>query len=215
MVFGGETVILMGPPASGKGTQAVSLAKEKGFVHISTGDLLRENVRQQTEIGKQVKEFMDAGKLVPEALVIELLKKRLEQDDAKTGVVLDGFPRTLTQAEELEKLLQSKPIVVSLEVPDEELIKRSTGRRSCSQCQQIYHIYFNPPKQEGICDQCQGALIHRSDDTEVVVKERLNVYREHTAPVLNYYRKQGVLHTIDGNRPPKVILEDIQSLLNL
>ena len=173
-----STIVLLGPPGSGKGTQGEKLSEELGYVRLSTGDMLREAVRNQTELGKKAKEFMDAGALVPNDLIIGLMKEKIAQ--AKGGVILDGFPRTVGH----ERLL--------------ELITRLTKRRSCPQCNAVYHLVYNAPKTEGICDKCGSALYQRDDDKEETVRNRLKVYRENTMPLIDYYGGKGTLVTIKG-----------------
>lgn len=193
-------IILLGAPGSGKGTQAATIVKEFGVVHISTGDMFRENIKNQTPIGKKAKGFIDAGQLVPDEIVIDMLKDRLQKPDCASGALLDGFPRTLAQAKALEAIIQEKylPIVISLEVSDKTVMDRLTGRRSCPKCNAIYHVTFSPPKQEGICDACGTSLVIRSDDTEKTVKERLEVFHKQIGPLKEYYARQGLLEEING-----------------
>ena len=188
-------IVLLGPPGSGKGTQTERLAAEFGFTKISTGDLLREAVRNGTELGTKAKGYMDAGKLVPDALVIGLIKEKLK--GLKGGVILDGFPRSLEQAKALDEVLKVG-LAVDLKVDQEALIKRLTERRSCRKCNAVYHLEFNPPRKEGVCDKCGGELYQRSDDTEKVVRERFATYTERTAPLTEFYRRKGVLRSVDG-----------------
>ena len=200
-------VILMGPPGSGKGTQAKLIHSKLGIPHISTGDLLREQVRNETEIGKQVKEMMESGKLVPDALIFDLLFERVAKPDASKGYLLDGFPRNIPQAEELDRRLGSnvRQIVINLDVSDDVIIKRISGRMSCPDCGAVYNTYFEPPEEEGKCDECGAELVQREDDREEVVKERLKVYNEQTAPLKDYYQRKGTLINIDGEQSPDVI----------
>jgi adenylate kinase len=204
-------IILLGPPGSGKGTQAIEISKHKNVPHISTGDLFRENIGNNTELGKEAKSFMDQGRLVPDDLVLNMLFDRVSRPDCKNGYVLDGFPRTIPQAEALDRFLKdkSKVIALNLDVPDDVIIKRIEGRLTCKTCGNMYHKDFSPPVEEGICDKCGSPLIQRADDTREVVMERLRVYKEQTAPLIQYYEKQGVLKTVDGNRPPKVVLDEL------
>ncbi len=190
-------LILLGAPGAGKGTQAKWISKEYGLPHISTGDILRHNVKEGTELGKEAKKYMDEGKLVPDELIIGMMKERLAQDDCKKGFILDGFPRTINQAEELEKITDIDA-VLNIYVPFEKLIERITGRRSCPNCGAVYHIKYNPPKKEGICDNCGAHLIQRDDDKEETVKKRLETYEEQTAPLIDYYDKKGKLITVEG-----------------
>ncbi|MBI0581830.1 MAG: adenylate kinase, partial [Methanomassiliicoccales archaeon] len=182
-------IVLLGPPGSGKGTQTERLVAEFGFTKISTGDLLREAVRNGTELGVKAKGFMDAGKLVPDDLVVGLIREKLK--GLKGGVLLDGFPRSLEQAKALDEFFHVE-LAVDLEVDQEALIKRLTERRSCRKCNSVFHLEFNPPKKKGVCDKCGDELYQRSDDTEKVVRERFNTYTERTAPLTEYYRKKGV-----------------------
>lgn len=208
-----QVVIFLGPPASGKGTQASRLAAELKVPHISTGDLFRENIRQNSELGQKAKGFMDAGKLVPDELVLDMLFERVSKSDAQNGFVLDGFPRTIPQAEALDRRLQDKVTlkVASLIVSDDTLIKRTSGRRSCPNCKEIYNIYFNPPK-DGKC-QCGGPLVQRDDDKPEVVQERLRVYKAQTEPLVAYYRQKGVLIDIDGEQDPDSVYQAIQKAI--
>jgi len=188
-------IVLLGPPGSGKGTQAKKLSRELGLAHISTGDLLRSAVSNRTELGLKAKEFMDAGELVPDELVIRLMQMRMSE--LGTGFILDGFPRNMEQARRLESITEVDR-VINLEVPEEELIKRLTMRRTCRDCGAIYHLIYSPPEREGVCDRCGGELYQRSDDTEGVVRQRLQVYRESTLPLIEHYANQGKLISIDG-----------------
>ncbi len=195
-------LILLGPPGAGKGTQAKMLIDTYGIPQISTGDMLRAALKAQTPLGLEAKKFMDAGQLVPDAVVIGLVKERLAQPDCAKGFMLDGFPRTVPQAEELDKVLAglSKTIdhVVSIEVPSSELLGRLTGRRTCRACGQGFHVMFDPPKAEGKCDKCGGELYQRDDDNEATVSNRLKVYEGQTMPLIQYYQGKGLLRPIDG-----------------
>lgn len=208
-----QVVIFLGPPASGKGTQAARLAAEMKLPHISTGDLFRENIRQNTPLGQKAKSYMDTGKLVPDELVLDMLFDRVSKEDAKRGYVLDGFPRTIPQAEALDSRLSGKVDlkVVSLIVSDETLIKRTSGRRSCPQCKEVYNIYFNPPP-EGKC-KCGGPLVQREDDKPEVVQERLRVYKAQTEPLIDFYRKKQVLFDIDGEKSPDEVYLQIKKVV--
>lgn len=203
-----KVVILLGPPGSGKGTQAVRLSAAMKIPHISTGDLLRENVSQGTPLGKEAKGYMDAGNLVPDALVIKMLQERIERSDASQGYLLDGFPRTLSQAEALDKILGDKTdlSVFNLAVPDDTIIKRASGRLLCKQGH-IHNIYFAPPKVAGKCDSCGGELLQRSDDRPEVVKERLKVYHSQTAPLEQFYSAKKKLINIDGEQAPDAVFQ--------
>jgi len=195
-------LIFLGPPGSGKGTQAKMLVDKYGIPQISTGDILREAVKEGTPLGKEAKKYMDEGKLVPDEVVVGIVRERLKEPDCTKGFILDGFPRTIPQAEALDKTLEEmgKGIdhVLSLEVDKEELVRRLSGRRTCKKCGAMYHIIFDPPKKDGICDRCGGELYQRDDDKEETIRERLRVYEEQTAPLIEYYRKKGLLRPIDG-----------------
>lgn len=190
-----STIVLLGPPGSGKGTQGEKLSDELGFIRLSTGDMLREAVRNQTDLGKKAKEYMDAGALVPNDLIIGLMKEKIAQ--AEGGVILDGFPRTVEQADALAEQLDVD-LALNLDVDDDELISRLTKRRSCPQCNAVYHLVSKPPMKEGVCDKCGSELYQRDDDTEATVSKRLSVYRENTMPLIDYYAKKGTLVTIQG-----------------
>ena len=207
-------IILLGPPGSGKGTQAIEISKHKNIPHISTGDLFRENIGNNTELGKEAKSFMDQGRLVPDELVLNMLFDRVSRPDCKNGYVLDGFPRTIPQAEALDRYLKGKSTVIALNlaVPDDVIIKRIEGRLTCKACGNMHHKEFSPPAKEGVCDNCGSPLTQRADDTREVVMERLRVYKEQTEPLIQHYEKQGVLKTVDGNRPPKVVLDELLKL---
>lgn len=194
--------VLLGPPGAGKGTQAVRLVEKYEIPHISTGDIFRKNIKEGTELGKKAQEYMNAGALVPDELVVDLVKDRLQQDDCKIGFLLDGFPRTIFQAEKLDEFLSESnlkmDIVINLKVEKEALIKRLTGRRVCKDCGASYHIVNIPPKKEGVCDICGGELIQRKDDNIETVENRINVYEEQTAPLIGYYKEAGSLVDFDG-----------------
>ena len=192
-------LVILGAPGAGKGTQAGLLADRLGIPTISTGNLLRAAMQQGTELGKQVKEAMDAGKLVSDELIIQLVKERLGQEDCKNGYLLDGFPRTLAQAKALSGFAKIDG-ALSIEVSDSEIEHRMEGRRICSQCQATYHVEDNPPKVEGICDKCGGQLVVRKDDTHDVVENRLHIYHEETEPVKEYYRQEGLLLAVRGQK---------------
>ncbi|MEV6315916.1 adenylate kinase [Streptomyces sp. NPDC051776] len=194
-------IVLVGPPGAGKGTQAAYLAENLSIPHISTGDLFRANISQGTPLGRQAKEFMDAGELVPDEVTIGMAKDRLEQPDAGNGCLLDGFPRNLTQAKALDQILEEKGIgldaVLDLEVPEEEVVKRIAGRRTCrNNSAHTFHVEYKPPKAEGVCDECGGELYQREDDSEETVRKRLEVYHEQTEPIIDYYKTQGLVVTI-------------------
>jgi len=203
-------LIFLGAPGVGKGTQAQQLASKFGYPKISTGDLLREAVRNKTELGLQAKAFMDQGQLVPDRVVIGLVKEKLGDPAAAKGFLLDGFPRTQEQATELEMMLQAKgqPVdaVLNVRVPREEIVRRLSGRRSCPTCQAVYHVDFAPPAQDEVCDRCQTPVVQRSDDRPETVEARLAVYEDQTAPLIEYYRKRGLLSDLDGSGS----IEDVQ-----
>jgi adenylate kinase len=207
-----RVVILLGPPGAGKGTQAVRLSAALSLPHVATGDLFRENLSQGTPLGRRAKQYMDAGQLVPDDVVLEMLFDRVSRKDCGRGYLLDGFPRTLAQAEALEKRLgSSTPIqVLNLLVPDGALLERITGRRSCPKCGNVHHVKNAPPKSAGKCDKCGGELVQRSDDTEAVFAKRLAVYREQTLPLEAFYKKRGVLSNVDGNRAPDDVFNDLK-----
>jgi adenylate kinase len=196
-------IVLVGPPGAGKGTQAAFLAKNLSIPHISTGDLFRANISQQTELGKLAKSYMDAGNLVPDEVTIGMAKDRMEQPDAEGGFLLDGFPRNVSQAEALDEVLQTESMkldaVLDLEVPEEEVVKRIAGRRICRKdSSHVFHVTYSKPKQEGVCDVCGGELYQRDDDTEETVRKRLEVYHTQTEPIIDYYKAQGLVVTISA-----------------
>jgi adenylate kinase len=208
-------IILLGPPGSGKGTQAKLLSQKLGIPHISVGDLLRDHVARGTELGKQIKSTLDAGKLASDEMIVDTLFDRLAQPDCKAGYLLDGFPRRVSQAEILKKRLKASvhPLVVNIYVPDELIIKRASGRLTCKNCGHIQNSSLQPPKVPGKCDVCGGELYTRTDDQPEVVKTRLKVYYEQTAPVAEYYRAKGLLNQVDGTQPPEVVLNSILALV--
>ena len=195
-------LILLGPPGAGKGTQAAMLVERFGIPQISTGDMLRTAVRDQTDMGKKAKAFMDAGGLVPDEVVVGIVRERLQNADCDSGFILDGFPRTVPQADALKQSLSALgkdlDAVVSLQVDTEALVERLTGRRSCGGCGKGYHIKFDPPVQDGICDSCSAVLIQRDDDQEATIRNRMDVYHEQTAPLEDYYRQDNLLRSVDG-----------------
>jgi adenylate kinase len=205
-------VVLFGPPGAGKGTQAKFLAEKFNIPHISTGDILRENVKKGTALGVKARSYMDKGALVPDQLLNDLVRSRLEEPDTKRGFLLDGYPRTIPQATALDEILddlnRKLTAVVNIEVGTSALVKRLSGRRICRQCGASYHVTFNPPKVPGICDLCGGELYQRADDTEEAIKNRLAVYKKQTQPVLDYYKKKGVLVDIDGDREIEEVKAD-------
>ena len=197
-------IVMLGAPGAGKGTQAVNIAKEYGIPHISTGDIFRANIKNQTELGMKAKEYMDKGALVPDEITIGMLLDRISENDCKNGFVLDGFPRTIPQAESLKAALllqdQKIDVAIDIEVPDEVITERMGGRRVCSQCGATCHIVYNPPKKAGVCDNCGGELIQRADDNPETVLERLRTYHEMTQPLIDFYQKEGVLKSVDGTQ---------------
>lgn len=212
-----QTVLIMlGAPGAGKGTQAVRLSEKMGIPQISTGDLFRENLRNQTPIGQKAKEYMDKGQLVPDEVVLDMLFDRLKAADCQKGYILDGFPRTIPQAEALDARLakgDSRVIAISLEVPDEIILERLTGRIVCESCGAPYHKTASPPKNEGVCDRCGGKLIQRKDDTKEVVIDRLKVFHEQTEPVKAHYGKKGYLILIDGNLSKEQTISELDDSL--
>lgn len=206
-------IVLLGPPGAGKGTQAAKIIDTYNVPHISTGDIFRKNLKEGTPLGLKAKEYMDQGLLVPDELVVDLVNDRLTAEDCRAGFMLDGFPRTVFQAEALEAELNKKDIVlnavVNINVESDLLFKRLTGRRICKSCGATYHIYFNAPKSEGCCDQCGGELYQRDDDKEDTVKKRLEVYVEQTQPLIDYYEKKGLLVNIDGEGEINKVFNDI------
>lgn len=199
-----RAVIFLGPPGSGKGTQAKELAKAYGIPHLSTGDMLREHVSKGTTLGLKAKPIMERGELVPDSLVLEMVAERIERPDCSHGFVFDGFPRTVTQARYLGELLKQhgfkQPFVLHLVIGSSVLMRRLTGRRTCKVCGEIYNVYERPPKVEGICDKDGGELLQRPDDREDVIRERLHAYEKQTAPLVQYYRRLGLLHDIDADK---------------
>ena len=211
-------VIMLGAPGAGKGTQAKKLAAEYSIPHISTGDIFRANIKEGTELGKKAKAYMDAGQLVPDELVCDLVVDRIQQDDCKNGYLLDGFPRTIPQAEALdaavEKLGEKIDYAVNIDVPDDNIINRMSGRRACVGCGATYHVVYNPPKVEDVCDVCGKSLILRDDDKPETVKTRLDVYHAQTQPLIDYYAGRGVLVTVDGTQNMDKVFADIKDILD-
>ena len=210
-------LILLGPPGAGKGTQAASIVKQYGVPHISTGDIFRKNIKEGTELGKKATEYMDKGELVPDSLVVALVEDRLTWEDAKDGFLLDGFPRTIAQAEALDSVLSNMKCalnkVINIKVDSNILVERAVGRRICKSCGATYHIKFNPPKVEAVCDVCSGELYQRNDDNEETVTNRIKVYEAETSPLIEYYTKQGVILNIDGQQDISKVFDDIKAAL--
>ena len=210
-------LILMGAPGAGKGTQAAKLVKKFGIPQIATGDMFRAAVKEGTALGKQAKACMDAGKLVPDEVTVGIVRARLAKDDCKDGFILDGFPRTVEQADALNKILdelgKKLTAVLNIAVPAEDLIGRSVGRRVCKKCGATYHVQFNAPKVEGICDECGGELYQRADDTVETLTKRLNVYVESTRPLIDYYKRAGLYTEIDGRQHIDKVAEDLINVL--
>ena len=210
-------IVMLGAPGAGKGTQAKMIAEKYGIPHVSTGDIFRANIKNGTELGKEAKQYMDQGKLVPDELTVKILLDRVAQDDCKNGYVLDGFPRTIPQAnvldEALTKLGDKIDYAVNVDVPDDNIINRMGGRRACVACGATYHIVYNAPKTEGICDVCGKELIIRDDDQPETVKNRLKVYHEQTQPLIDFYTKKGVLKTVDGTVDMKDVFAAIVAIL--
>ena len=206
-------IVMLGAPGAGKGTQAAMICDAYKIPHISTGDLFRSNIKNGTELGKKAKAYMDKGELVPDELTIQLLMDRVSKDDCKNGYVLDGFPRTIPQADvltdALAKIGEKVDFAINVDVPDENIVNRMSGRRTCPKCGASYHIVSNPPHKEGICDVCGDQLIIRDDDKPETVQNRLNVYHEQTAPLIDYYEKQGILKQVDGAKPLDEVTESV------
>ncbi len=210
-------IIMLGAPGAGKGTQAKMIAEKYGIPHISTGDIFRANIKEGTDLGKEAKSYMDAGKLVPDELTVKILLDRVAKDDCSKGYVLDGFPRTIPQAEVLEdslnKLNDKVDYAINVDVPDENIVRRMGGRRACLSCGATYHIEHIPPKQEGICDKCGAELVLRDDDKPETVKNRLKVYHEQTQPLIDFYGKKGILKNVDGTVDMQDVFKAITDIL--
>lgn len=210
-------LVLLGPPGAGKGTQAVMLVEKFSIPQISTGDMLRAAVKDQSPMGLKAKGFMDSGALVPDEVVVGIVRERLQQDDCRAGFILDGFPRTVPQADELKQVLavlgKDLDSVISLEVDTDVLVERLTGRRTCGVCGKGFHLKFDPPGADGNCSTCGGELVHREDDQEETIRNRMDVYRQQTAPLEDYYRQLGLLQSIDGMQDIAVVQQKIVSVL--
>lgn len=206
-------LMILGPPGAGKGTVAQKLVARYGIPQLSTGDLLRAAVAEGTDLGKKAKSFMDAGELVPDEVVIGLIEERLKQEDCRNGFILDGFPRTIAQAEALEKITKLQ-VVINMKVSDHEVISRLSGRRICKKCGAIYHVENIPPKEEGKCDNDGAELIQRDDDKEEAVRNRLEVYRKQTAPLIEYYEKAGILRNVDGEAGVDKVTQEVADIVD-
>lgn len=210
-------LVLLGPPGVGKGTQASAIVEKYNIPHISTGDIFRANIKEGTDLGKKAKEYMDKGLLVPDDIVVSIVKDRLTEEDCKRGFLLDGFPRTIKQAEILDEELDKMGInldkVVNIYADKETLIERAVGRRICKVCGKTYHIKFNPPKEEGICDLDGGELFQREDDTKETVSTRIEVYEDQTQPLIEYYKNKGIIANVDGTQPIEKVFQDIVEAL--
>jgi len=211
-------IILMGLPGAGKGTQASEIVKKFPIPHISTGDMFRKAIKDETDLGKEAKSYMDRGELVPDEVTVGIVKERISEDDAKKGFLLDGFPRTIDQAESLSQIMSELDreidAVINIEVPEEELMNRLTGRRICEKCGTTYHLVFNPPKVDGICDIDGGKLYQREDDNPETVSNRLSVNVKQSKPILEYYNNKGVLKNIDGSKDIDEVTKDVIDILN-
>ena len=210
-------IIMLGAPGAGKGTQAKFIAEKFGIPHVSTGDIFRANIKEGTDLGKEAKGYMDKGQLVPDELTVRILLDRVSKDDCKNGYVLDGFPRTIPQAEVLDKEVSKMgdkiDIAINVDVPDENIVRRMGGRRACLKCGATYHTEHIPPKKEGICDACGSDLVLRDDDKPETVKNRLDVYHKQTQPLIDYYSAKNILKTVDGTRDMNDVFADIVKLL--
>ena len=210
-------IVMLGAPGAGKGTQAKKIAGKYGIPHVSTGDIFRANIKNGTKLGMQAKAYMDAGNLVPDEITIGMLLDRIHQEDCEKGYVLDGFPRTIPQAERLTAALKERgesiDYAIDVDVPDENIIRRMSGRRACLSCGATYHIVYNAPKKEGVCDQCGEPLVLRDDDKPETVQNRLNVYHRQTQPLIDYYKKEGVLAQVDGTQDMEHVFQDIVKIL--
>ena len=210
-------IVMLGAPGAGKGTQAKKIAGKYGIPHVSTGDIFRANIKNGTKLGMQAKAYMDAGNLVPDEITIGMLLDRIHQEDCEKGYVLDGFPRTIPQAESLTAALKERgesiDYAIDVDVPDENIIRRMSGRRACLSCGATYHIVYNAPKKEGVCDQCGEPLVLRDDDKPETVQNRLNVYHRQTQPLIDYYKKVGVLAQVEGTQDMEQVFQDIVKIL--
>ena len=206
-------IMFLGAPGAGKGTYTKKIVRVYNIPHISTGDIFRDNIKNNTELGKEAKSFIDKGNLVPDEVTINMVKDRLSKDDTKKGFVLDGFPRTIPQGEALDRF-SKLDIVINFVVKEENIIKRLSGRRICRNCGAIFHIDYIPTKEEGVCDKCQGEVYQRDDDKPEAIKERLKVYEEQTAPLIGFYKEKGILNVVDANRDIGNIVEETKKILD-
>ena len=210
-------IVMLGAPGAGKGTQAKMISEKYNVPHISTGDIFRANIKNGTELGKKAKQYMDQGALVPDELTCDLVMDRIQQDDCKNGFVLDGFPRTIPQAEALDaalgKINEKMDYAIDVDVPDENIVNRMSGRRACLNCGATYHLISIPPKVEGICDRCGSEIVLREDDKPETVQKRLKVYHEQTQPLIDYYKNQGILKSVDGTQPMDEVFKAIVTIL--
>ncbi|MHC1593444.1 MAG: adenylate kinase [Methermicoccaceae archaeon] len=212
-------LVIFGPPGAGKGTQAKMLAEQMGIPHISTGDMLRENIEKKTELGRAARDYMDRGELVSDEVINGMVRVRLSQKDCERGFILDGYPRTLPQAEALGHMMDGMSLeldaVIDIEVPDDEIVKRLSGRRVCRQCGASYHVLFNPPEHAGVCDVCGGELYQREDDTEEAVLNRITVYKRMKEPLLEYYVRRKLLRAVDGTGSIDEIFDKLLGVLGM
>lgn len=210
-------IIMLGAPGAGKGTQAKQIADRYEIPHISTGDIFRANIKNNTELGQKAKEYMDQGLLVPDELTCDLVMDRIKQDDCKNGFILDGFPRTIPQAEALDaaldKINEKMDYAINVDVPDENIVNRMGGRRCCLNCGATYHVVTIPTKVEGICDRCGNPVVLRDDDKPETVQKRLSVYHDQTQPLIDYYEKKNILKTVDGTKSMEAVFDDITAIL--
>ncbi|HAZ37193.1 MAG TPA: adenylate kinase [Clostridiaceae bacterium] len=210
-------IVLVGPPGAGKGTQAKYISEKFAIPHISTGDIFRKNISEKTSLGVKAKEYIEKGQLVPDVLTVSIVEDRIKQDDCKNGFMLDGFPRTVSQADALDEVLNSMEkkldFVINIEVSSEILVERITGRRVCPKCGASFHVVFNPPKRDGICDFCGSNLMHRADDNAETVRKRLNIYEKQTQPLIEYYGVKKILRNIDGKQDIDRVFKDICQML--
>jgi adenylate kinase len=210
-------LVLLGPPGAGKGTQAKKMIEQYQIPQISTGDMLRQAIKDGTTLGKEAKAYMDQGELVPDGVILNIVKERLKAADCQNGYIFDGFPRTVAQAEALDAILAGLSTrldaVVSIDVPEEDVVKRLAGRRTCKSCGMLYHLLYNPPQKEGICGNCGGVLFQRDDDNETTIRQRLSVYMRQTAPLIDYYAQHGILKPVPGTGEPEEIFAAICKVL--